>query len=226
MPSPRTDSRASTAMPLRLRTPAGWVGVAMTDPLALLEDHAHLERKAASNALELVVRWPERVELEAGCKAADRWAHVLASIAQDEMRHLAQVLRLLERRGGHMTRTHVNPYAAALRAEVRRGAGVRELHDRLLVSALIELRSFERFSLLAAGVDDPELATFYESLKKSEAGHYTAFLELAASLPEVGTETESRFDAWLDIEAGVASRQLPACRMHGGWDAQSRRADA
>ena len=226
MPSPRISADDVAEMPLRMRTPAAWVMVAMADPLTLLEDHAHLERKAASNALELVVRWPERVELESGSRAADRWAHVLTSIAQDEMRHLAQVLRLLERRGGHVTRTHVNPYAAALRDEVRRGAGVRELHDRLLVSALIELRSFERFALLAAGVDDAELASFYESLKKSEAGHYKAFLELAGSLPGVGAETEARFDTWLDIEAGIASRQLPACRMHGGWDATGPRTDA
>ena len=189
----------------------------MADPLALLEDHAHLERKAASNALELTVRWPERLQVRAGRAGADKWAHVLTSVAQDEMRHLAQVLRLLERRGGHFTRTHINPYAAALRREVRRGAGVRELHDRVLVSALIELRSFERFSLLAEHAADPELTAFYASLKKSEAGHFRAFVELAASLPEVGGETEARFEGWLEVEARVAMAQPPGCRMHGGW---------
>ena len=101
--------------PLRCATPPDWVAVALSRPLAFLNDHAHLERKAASNALELLGRWPYPVDAEgdAGGAAADRWSRLLAGIARDEVRHLAQVLRLLTARGGHFERSHVNPYAAA-----------------------------------------------------------------------------------------------------------------
>lgn len=209
---------ASDALPLRWHTPPAWVSVAMQDPLALMCDHAHLERKAASNALDLLGRWPARVELRAPADfgPADRWVRVLTSIAQDELRHLAQVLRLLNRRGGHLERSHVNPYAAALHADVRRGHGPRELLDRLLVSALIEARSCERFELLATHAADDELRRLFGSLCQSEQGHYRAFLELAAMLPRVGRDREARWDAWLDIEARVMAAQVPAATMHSG----------
>lgn len=209
---------ASEPLPLRWRTPERWVETATADALALLCDHAHLERKAASNALDLLGRWPARVELREpeDFGPADRWVRVLTSIAQDELRHLAQVLRILNRRGGHLERSHANPYAAALHREVRRGSGPRELLDRLCVSALIEARSCERFELLAAHAEDPELARLFGSLCQSEQGHYRAFLELAERLPRVRAEREARWDAWLDIEARVIRTQAPGSTMHSG----------
>ncbi|MDJ0975679.1 MAG: tRNA isopentenyl-2-thiomethyl-A-37 hydroxylase MiaE [Planctomycetota bacterium] len=209
---------ASETLPLRWRTPSLWVETATSDPLALLCDHAHLERKAASNALDLLGRWPARVELRdpEDFGPADRWVRVLTSIAQDELRHLAQVLRILNRRGGHLERSHVNPYAAALHKAVRRGSGPRELLDRLCVSALIEARSCERFELLGAHADDPELRRLFASLCQSEQGHYRAFLELAEMLPRVRAEREARWDAWLDIEAEVMQAQAPGTTMHSG----------
>lgn len=213
-------------LPLRARTPPSWAAHAMSDPLALLCDHAHLERKAASNALDLLGRWPERVELRGGSGAAtrtasDRWVRVLTSIAQDELRHLAQVLRHLTTRGGHLERAHHNPYAAALHARVRRGQGRQELVDRLLVSALIEVRSCERFECLAACEGDPELARFFASLCHSERGHYRAFLELAASLPEGDEDVEARWSSWLDVEAEVIHSQVPGPRIHSGGRADA-----
>ena len=203
-------------LPLCWRTPAGWPASVLAQPLELLNDHAHLERKAATNALELLGRWPRRVDLDKASPEVDRWVHVLTSIAQDELRHLAQVLRILHRRGGHMTRAHENPYAAALRAEVRRGDVERELHDRLMVCALIELRSCERFQLLAADVGDPELQGLYAGLERSERGHYTAFLELARLLPTLGRETDACFEDWLTREGVIASVQPAGVRMHAG----------
>lgn len=204
-------------LPLRARTPRHWVAEATRDRLAFLQDHAHLERKAASNALDLLGRWPARVELRDASPAADRWVHVLTSIAQDELRHMAQVLRYLEQRGGHLERAHRNAYAAALHAEVRRGKGPRELLDRLVVSALIELRSYERFVLLADAVDDPQLAAFYGSLQRSERGHYTAFLELARSLPGIGSDADHRFEKFCTLEAEVARAQPVGPAIHSGW---------
>ena len=213
------DAVEADSSPLRCSTPPDWVGIVLAEPLAFLNDHAHLERKAASNALELLGRWPYPVDA-AGRDAqagADRWSRLLAAIARDEVRHLTQVLRLLTARGGHFERHHLNPYAAALRARVRKGQGLRETLDRLLVGALIEARSGERFGLLAEHAQDAELARFYGSLVASEQGHYRAFLDLARLLPRVAGEVETRWAWWLELEAQTI-RALPATpTMHGGW---------
>lgn len=212
-------------LPLRFATPPSWAAAVKTDLPALLHDHAHLERKAASNALDLLGRWPRPIDLVSGCavddRSASRWVHVLTSIAQDELRHLGQVLRLLESQGGHFTRHHQCPYARALRDRVRVGKGPRELVDRLLVAALIELRSCERFELLAAHDPDSSLSRFYGSLYRSERGHFQAFLELARSIPELGPSADRRWEFWLDVEAEVAERMEPGPWIHSGCAAVS-----
>lgn len=212
------DPVVSSPNPLRHATGPAWVSGVLERPLLFLNDHAHLERKAASNALELISRWPYPVDAEgdAGAPGADRWSRLLASIARDEVRHLTQVLRLLTARGGHFERSHLNPYAAALREHVRRGEGLRETLDRLLVSALIEARSGERFGLLAAHADDPELARFYASLMASEEGHYRAFLDLARLLPSVAGQVDERWDLLLDVEAEIIRRMPAGPSMHSG----------
>ena len=108
--------------------------------IALLRDHAYLEKKAATNALELMTRWPG--EWTPG------WVETMTGVARDEASHLAQAVRILARRGGRMERGHRCAYAKALRLLVRKG-GTEETLDRLLVSALIEARSCERFGVLA-----------------------------------------------------------------------------
>jgi len=213
--------RESPVSPLRWRTPVVWVAQATRDLPVFLNDHAHLERKAASNALELLNRWPWPVDVhaeDARAQGADRWSRTLTSIARDEVRHLGQVLRLLSGRAGHFARSHVNPYAAGLRGLVRMGQGMSELLDRLLVSALIEARSMERFELLAGHAPGRELRDFYGSLVASERGHYRAFLELAALLPPTREGVEKRWSALRDEEARIIAAQRPACSMHGGLE--------
>lgn len=196
------------SLPLTWSTPECWVEVALRDPLALLNDHAHLEKKAAANALELLNRWPEP-------SPPENWVNVMTAVARDECEHLAVVTRILARRGGRLTRTHRNPYAAELRSRVRSGQGLHDLIDRLMVSALIEARSCERFALLADHCEDRELVKLYKSLFASEAGHYRVFIDLARSLPKV-TGVEKRWDEWLAAEAEIIARQPPGPMMHGG----------
>ncbi|MCP5200934.1 MAG: tRNA-(ms[2]io[6]A)-hydroxylase [Gammaproteobacteria bacterium] len=196
------------ALPLRYHTPAAWVATALADPLALLADHAQLERKAAANALDLVNRWPR-----ADC--AEAWVSILAAVTADEAMHLKAVTRLLARRGGELPRAHRNAYASALHAAVRRGDGPRELLDRLLVAALIEARSCERFELLAAHGEDGELASFFASLCASERGHYKVFLRLA-DMVAGPAERKRRWHAWLDGEAAIIAAQAPGPRIHSG----------
>lgn len=204
-------------LPLRSRTSAAWAHAALADPLALLDDHAHLERKAASNALALLTRWPQSTTGAAGdsTSLAARWSKVLAAVAKDESEHLVLVVKILGRRGGVLGRVHANPYAAGLHALVRRGRGADELVDRLLVCALIEARSCERFERLAEVAEDDELRRLYRGLLASERGHYRIFLDLAYAIPGAD-EVEARWAGLLDEEARVLAAQPPGARMHAG----------
>ncbi len=198
-------------IPLLSRTPEGWAEFVLRDPLALLNDHAYLEKKAATNALELLNRWPEP-------SCPEEWALTLAAIAGDEASHLSAVLRILVARGGRLERTHRNDYANRLRLHVRKGHGREELVDRLLISALIEIRSCERFESLARYCRgrDAALHRFYQRLGSSELGHYHVFLRLAG-LAVAAAEVEARWRQMLEFEAAAIAAQQPGPRIHGGW---------
>src|SRR5688572_14560921 len=196
-------------LPLRYPTPPAWARAVLARPLDLLNDHAHLEKKAAANALELLNRWPEPAPPE-------NWVAAMTAIARDEVEHLATVCRLLARRGGRLTKQHSNRYASDLRALVRQGTGRAELADRLMVSALIEARSCERFHLLGEACDaDPELRKLYRGLWASEHGHYRTFVQLAEQI-EPAERVAERWDEMLDAEARIIEKQEPGARMHSG----------
>ena len=193
-------------LPLHSRTPIEWGHAVLADPIALLVDHAFLEKKAANNAMELMTHWPN--EWFPG------WVESMTGVARDEAAHLAQVVRLLMRRGGRLERSHKNSYANALRQLVRKGEPV-EIVDRLLVSALIEVRSCERFAVLAAASGDAELSAFYGALHSSELGHYKMFLKLAHKIgPEAAVE--ARWQQMLASEARILAEQAPGPRIHSG----------
>lgn len=203
-------------LPLRYTTPSDWAQKVLAKPLALLNDHAHLEKKAATNALDLLNRWPGHED--AGPDEKDfsmQWVRAMTAVAKDESDHLGIVLRLLVRRGGRFTRSHRNPYAAALHQLVRMGQGPREVMDRLLISALIEARSCERFELLAQQSEDRELAKLYGGLSASERGHYAVFVQLAREMPG-STDVEKRWDDMLDAEAKIIAEQPEYAGMHSG----------
>jgi tRNA-(ms[2]io[6]A)-hydroxylase len=193
---------------LRYQTPDAWAEQVLQDPLLLLSDHAYLERKAASNALELLNRWPEPTY-------PDNWVITLSAIARDETAHLHSVTRLLAQRGGRLERLHRNPYANDLRTLVRKGSGPQELLDRLLIAALIEARSCERFEVLSRCCHDPELAQFYRSLWSSELGHYKVFLRLAEGIL-ARQEVETRWQQMIEAEARIIQNQPPGPRIHSG----------
>jgi tRNA-(ms[2]io[6]A)-hydroxylase len=199
---------SESELPLKFATSPNWARGVLREPLALLNDHAHLEKKAAANALELLNRWPEP-------NPPENWVTAMTAIARDEVEHLAVVCRVLARRGGRLTKQHSNPYASALRQLVRKGEGRDELVDRLIVSALIEARSCERFRLLADVCDDAELAKLYRGLWASEHGHYRMFLQLAEQVDSQEL-VERRWDQMLDAEARIIQSQGAGPRMHSG----------
>ena len=195
-------------LPLRYRTPDAWGPLVLREPLALLSDHAYLERKAASNALELLNRWPEP-------EYPVDWTSALAGIARDEATHLNAVNKMLLKKGGRLERLHRSDYASDLRALVRRGQARDELVDRLLVSALIEARSCERFDLLRRSCADRELRRLYETLWSSEHGHHEQFLRLANYVRPKET-VERRWQEMLGAEAKIIQKQKPGPRIHSG----------
>jgi tRNA 2-(methylsulfanyl)-N6-isopentenyladenosine37 hydroxylase len=199
-------------LPLRYLTPDSWAEGVLSKKLELLNDHAHLEKKAAANALELLNRWPEP-------NPPENWVTAMTAVARDEVEHLAVVTRILARRGGRLTKSHHNQYAADLHKTVRRGKGTEELVDRLMISSLIEARSCERFKLLgdaiaSTGADgDKELSKLYKGLWASEHGHYLTFIQLAEQiLPE--KVVAKRWNEMLDLEARIIQSQPTGPRMH------------
>lgn len=199
---------SEVALPLKYITPSSWASEVLRKPLELLNDHAHLEKKAASNALELLNRWPEPAPPE-------NWVAAMTAVARDEVEHLAVVSRLLARRGGRLTKSHSNPYANALHQLVRKGRGTEELADRLMVSSLIEARSCERFRLLGECCEDVELAKLYRALWASEHGHYLSFLQLAERILDAD-HVAQRWEQMLASESKIIQSQPAGPRMHSG----------
>jgi len=198
---------SDSELPLLYHTPPEWAAGVLANPLALLNDHAHLEKKAASNALEMLHRWPEP-------SPPENWVAAMTAVARDEVEHLAVVCRLLARRGGRLSKSHGNAYASGLHALVRKG-GIEGLVDRLLISSLIEARSCERFLLLSTASTDAELTRLYKGLWRSEHGHYLSFLQLAEGV-QPAAEVRARWREMLAAEAELIASQLPGPRMHSG----------
>ena len=196
-----------TELPLSISTPLEWATKVLAVPIDLLNDHAHLEKKAANNAMDMLNRWPTN-------PPPVSWVANMIHVAKDEVEHLHVVNKLLERRGGAMSKSHKNTYAAALNGLIRLGEGQKEHVDRLLVSALIECRSCERFELLAQvseGGDD-ELHHLYSELWRSEHGHYAVFLEMARLI--TAEYIDERWDWFLHEEAKIIEKQPFSYAMH------------
>jgi tRNA-(ms[2]io[6]A)-hydroxylase len=162
---------------LKVPTDARWVDEALRDVDAVLADHAHCEMKAASNALSLAARHPGDATL----------ARALTDLAREEIEHFQRVLALLVERGVTLGPPPVDVYAAELRRAAnelpREASPAAPLVDRLLVGALIEARSCERFKLLAeATAGEPahrSLHALWNELLAAEARHYRTFVDLA-----------------------------------------------
>jgi tRNA-(ms[2]io[6]A)-hydroxylase len=180
---------------LLTETPADWVRLAVERFDEVLVDHAHCEKKAAAQALSLLAAFPDVPGL----------ARAMARLAREEAGHLSQVLRLLEQRGLSLGKDPGDPYAQALQERVRHPRAERLL-DRLLVSALIELRSRERLALLATHLPQPDLREVYGRLAAAEAGHGDLFWRLAL---KASPDEAPRRRAELAAEEARIVRSLP-----------------
>lgn len=188
--------------PLLAPTDPRWLPLALAHFDEVLLDHAHCEQKAAASAMALVAAYPGRSTLVRRC----------TRLAVEELRHFRLVHERILARGGTLDRDRGDPYARRLLALARSG-GEGRLVDRLLVAALIEARSHERLSLLAAGLADPELAAFYRSLATSEAGHYRLFVDLAEEVAGAAA-TADRLGELARAEAELVAELPLEPRVH------------
>jgi tRNA-(ms[2]io[6]A)-hydroxylase len=183
-------------------TGPGWLARALASLDDILLDHAHCEKKAASSAVSLLFKYPERTTL----------LPVLSRLAREELGHFEEVLAHLAARRVPFRHQMPSPYAGALLTAIRPREPERLL-DTLLCHALIEARSCERMKLLAEALADPALAALYRGLLASEARHHHAYVELAAGLaPEA--EVRARLGELALHEAAVLAAAPALPRLH------------
>lgn len=187
---------------LPCRTPQQWIDNALANQGLMLIDHAHCEKKAASTALSLMYRYVDNTDL----------LNKMSRLAREELRHFEQVLAIMNKRG--VDYCHLTParYAAGLRQEVRSDDPGR-LVDVLIVGAIIEARSCERFAALAPFLDE-KLADFYTGLLKSEARHYQDYLALAEKA--AGGAIDERVRDFLALEKVLIEEPDTEFRFHSG----------
>ncbi len=194
-----------TTLGLNLPTDPRWVNIAEKNIEDILVDHAYCEQKAASSCISLIVQYPDKVEI----------TEMLTPVVAEEWAHFERVLEHLRKRGFQLGKQRKDEYVHALTGILKKG-GSREqqLVEKLLMNALIEARSCERFKILWKNIPDPELQTFYYELMVSEAGHYSNFLELARKyMPD--EYVTKRWQEFLHAEAEIiAGLDVRGDRMH------------
>ncbi len=184
-------------------TPRAWIDAALSDLPTLLIDHANCEKKAAATAMSLMHRHTENPVL----------LNKMSRLAREELRHFEQVMKIMQRRGIDYTLVTASRYAAGLRDLVRKKDPGR-LVDTLLVGALIEARSCERFATLVPHLDG-ELGEFYASLLKSESRHFQDYLRLAADLSDEA-ELDARLGVFRKREQELIESADSEMRFHSG----------
>ncbi|MEQ8713210.1 MAG: tRNA-(ms[2]io[6]A)-hydroxylase [Cyclobacteriaceae bacterium] len=194
-----------TTLGLKLPTDPRWANIAEKSIEDILVDHAYCEQKAASSCISLIVSYSDKQSI----------IDVLTPVVAEEWSHFERVIEELRSRGYALGKQRKDEYVAALNGQMKKG-GSREqqLVEKLLVNALIEARSCERFKLLSQNIADEGLRKFYYELMISEAGHYHNFISLAEEyMPK--DYVSRRWSELLDTEAKIMAELEPrADRMH------------
>ncbi|MBD2859108.1 tRNA-(ms[2]io[6]A)-hydroxylase [Spongiibacter sp. KMU-158] len=183
-------------------TPDAWIEAALAHPEDMLIDHANCEKKAAGTALNLMFRYVDKIDL----------LNKMSRLAREELRHFEQVLKIMKTRGIEYRQISSARYANGLRS-LARSSDPGRLVDVLIIGAIIEARSCERFAALAPHLDE-ELAEFYRSLLKSESRHYQDYLKLARSY--ANEPIEERVALFLAKEQELIQQPDEAFRFHSG----------
>ncbi|MEJ7740158.1 MAG: tRNA-(ms[2]io[6]A)-hydroxylase [Chitinophagaceae bacterium] len=190
---------------LQLPTDPRWVDLVGISLEAILTDHAWCEQKAASSCISLIQRYPDKEDL----------VNELSPVVTEEWGHFRLVVAELQKRNLSLGKQRKDEYVNELLAFQRKDRSEEDrLLDRLLIFALIEARSCERFKRLSEGLPDEYLKNFYRRFMESEAGHYHLFIKLAKTyVPK--DKVRTRWAAWLNYEAGLMQRlEIRGDRMH------------
>ena len=190
---------------LHLPTDPRWVDLAHISLEEILTDHAYCEQKAATSCISLIQRYPNK----------DKLVNELAPIVTEEWGHFRLVLAELKKRNLKLGKQRKDEYVNKLMAfQKKDGSDEDRLLDKLLIFALIEARSCERFKRLSEGLNDTYLSNFYRRFMESEAGHYTLFIELAETYIDKD-KVRKRWQQWLKYEEEVMQRlAVRGDRMH------------
>lgn len=190
---------------LKLPTDPRWVNIAEKNIEEILTDHAFCEQKAASTAISLLITYPELSDL----------VTAMAALAREEMSHFEMVHQRIIERGFTLGRERKDEYVARITQFFPKTSNRDErLVNRLLIAALIEARSCERFKVLSENIEDKELASFYDKLMVSEANHYTMFLKFARQYGD-REEVDRKWDELLTFEAEVMKDFNKKEHIHG-----------
>ena len=190
---------------LKLPTDPRWVNVVEKNIEEILTDHAYCEQKASTNAMNLIIQFPEYSDL----------VEAMIDLAKEELEHFHQVHKRILERGFILGRERRDEYVFELNNFIRKGFERKYvLVDKLLFSALVEARSCERFKVLSEGINDEDLRKFYHELMISEAGHYTMFITLARKYAN-GIDVDKRWEEFLEYEAQIIGRYGKKETIHG-----------
>ena len=195
-----------TILKLQLPTDPLWVkNVVESNIEELLTDHAYCEQKAATNAITLIIQNPNLSDI----------VQEMIALAQEELEHFKLVHELMLKRGFTLGKERRDNYVNELRRFMIVGGGREaQLIDRLLLSAMIEARSCERFKVLSENINDEELSKFYHELMISEATHYAMFIRLAKK-HAVEVDVDKRWTEFLAFEATVIQNYGKGETIHG-----------
>ena len=201
------NTTSQIAGPSRIRwlinkTSEDWIDLAISNPMEILLDHAHCERKAAGVALQLMFRYVSEPGL----------SEVLSPLAREELEHFERVLSILNARGKKLQKLASPPYGATLAKNICKDEPLRML-DSFLVAGLIEARSHERMKLLSIHSPDIELRNLYADLLKSEARHFGIYWKLADERFERNLLT-SRLEELAKVESDALLEMHHQPRMH------------
>ncbi len=179
-----------------------WINIALSNPIDILIDHAHCERKAAGVAIQLMFRYPSEPNL----------AEVLSPIAREELEHFEKILYFLKDLGHSIKALNPPPYGAELAKNVRKEEPNRML-DSFLIAGLIEARSHERLALLALNSEKDSFKALYESLLESEARHFGIYWKLAQTKFSKN-QTYKRLEELSKIESEILAETCMMPRVH------------
>jgi tRNA-(ms[2]io[6]A)-hydroxylase len=190
---------------LQFETKTSWAEIAKDNLQQILTDHAFLEQKAASNAVSLIINYSEETKL----------VQAMSAIAIEEMEHFKMVHDFMVSRGMILGREQKNDYAIQLQKFFKKTGDRNEaLIQRLLVAALIEARSCERFNVFSENMEDEELSKFYKDLMISEANHYTIFLGFAREYQDKKI-VNKKWNSLLEFEAEMMRKRGTEAKVHG-----------